>query len=155
MIISDEHRKSFNDFFYSIFKNKDAVDLCLMLIEVAHVWDDLIDKDRDVSDDEINLVFTHLIHRIPKNPIYRAIPSLPDHMLGIYLSWRDATTIEGGEHTEEDLNKCYMLRAELYGVFAVIAYYVCGDEASRAIGPAIRRFYGEKLSDFKEGFSNA
>lgn len=155
MILNEEHRDSFLSAFNYFFENNDASSLCLMLLEVAHIWDDLIDKDAEISPDDINTVFRYLIYDIPINPIYRRIPSLPDHMLSIFLQWRDATKIETNSPADDDLNKCYMLRAGIYDIFSVIAYFLRGDKVSQEIGPAIRRLYGEKLAEYKEEFKDA
>lgn len=155
MVIPLEHKQTFIDFFTSVYSNSNAVNLSMMLIEVAHIWDDLIDKDNPVSDDDINLAFRYLIYDIPINPIYRAIPSLPDHMLNVYLRWRDATVMERNNPTDHDLEKCFMLRAGIYDIFAIIAFYIAGDEASKAIGPSIRRLYGETMAELKKEFNHA
>lgn len=155
MILSKEHRDSFLSAFDYFFDNADASNLCLMLLEVAHIWDDLIDKDKVVDSDDINTVFRYLVYDIPINPIYRRIPSLPDYMLNVYLQWRDATSIESGSPSDDDLNKCYVLRAGIYDIFSIVAYFMRGDEASKEIGPSIRRLYGEKLTEYKEEFINA
>lgn len=42
-------------------------DLCY----VAHLWDDLIDKDKTRSDDDINKAFILVFINIPSNPFYR------------------------------------------------------------------------------------
>lgn len=155
MILSKEHRESFVLAFNYFFNDDDASDLCLMLLEVAHIWDDLIDKDVDISPDDINTVFRYLIYDIPINPVYRRIPSLPDHMLSVFLQWRDATTIENNAPSDDDLNKCYILRAAIYDIFSVVAYYLRGDQVAKEIGPAIRKLYGEKLETYKEEFQYA
>lgn len=49
----------------------DAVRLLDDLGVVAHIWDDLIDKDKPVSDAMINLAFECALLHIPMNPVYR------------------------------------------------------------------------------------
>jgi len=155
MILEQRHRDTFTSAFDYFFEDNDASNLCLMLLEVAHIWDDMVDKDKDISPDNINTVFKYLVYDIPINPIYRRIPSLPDHMLSVYLQWRDATNIENDGPSDDDLNKCYVLRAGIYDIFSVIAYYLRGDTIAKEIGPAIRRLYGETLDVYKEEFKNA
>lgn len=155
MILEQHHREAFISAFEYFFDNRGASDLCLMLLEVAHIWDDMIDRDKDIDPDDINTVFKYLIYDIPVNPVYRRIPSLPDHMLSVYLQWRDATSMENNAPSDDDLNKCYVLRAAIYDIFSVIAYYLRGDKVAKEIGPAIRRLYGETLDVYKEEFKNA
>lgn len=156
MIISNEHREAFVTFFMEIFQNDEATKLAMMFVEVANVWDDIVDGDNEyLEHDDINKAFRYLVYDIPKNRIYQAIPSLPDHWLNVYLRWRDSDDIECGYHSEDDLNKCYMLRAGLYDLFSIIAWYLRGDDEMKTIGPMIRRFYGETLEQYKEEFINA
>ena len=43
---------------HALFKgNDDAVQLVLMLREISHTWDDLIDKDKPVADTQIHRAF--------------------------------------------------------------------------------------------------
>ena len=51
--------------------NADALALFEAFVEVAHLWDDLIDKDKEVTGDQINRVFTLCLTVIPYNPVFR------------------------------------------------------------------------------------
>ena len=128
--------------------NAQASRLILMMFEVAHVWDDLIDNDNpDLSKEDINKAFRYLIYDIPMNPIYRMIPSLPDHWLNVYLRWRDATAMEAEE--KPDIDKTYMLRAGLYDIPIIIAYHLYGDDHAKQIGPSVRKLYGETIESLR------
>lgn len=152
-IISDEHRKAFLFAFSEYYKGEQsAINLSIMLLEVVHVWDDFIDGD-PVAPENIDRVFRYLIYDIPVNPVYKLIPSLPDHMLNVYLRWRDATAME--KEKTPDLEKTYMLRAGIYDIFILIAHHLYGEEWSRDVGVKVRKMYGETLSSLKEEFKNA
>jgi len=148
-----EHRESFYLAFQEFYSgNQDAIALSFMLLEVAHVWDDLIDED-EVSKENIDKVFKYLIYDIPMNPIYKMIPGINSHLLNIFLRWRDATAMESKENP--DLEKTYMLRAGIYDIFSIITYYLLGDEKAKEMGPKIRALYGETLEGLKEEFNHA
>jgi hypothetical protein len=150
-LITSDQRQAFYNAFHRFYKgNESAISLSMMLIDSLHVWDDLIDGD-EVSSDNVNRVFRYLIYDIPLNPVYRLIPGMPDHLLNVYLRWRDATEMEAEE--KPDLEKTYMLRAGLYDIFSLIAYHLCGDDWSQKIGPDIRKLYGETLDDLKGEFN--
>ena len=53
--------------------NKAALNLFFSLVDLMQIWDDLIDKDRDVSQQEINNVFLTALVYIPANPFYQSI----------------------------------------------------------------------------------
>ena len=150
-LITKDQKQSFYNAFHRFYKgNESAISLSMMLLEVCHVWDDIVDGD-PVTTDDVNRVFRYLIYDIPINPVYKAIPSMPDHLLNIYLKWRDATAMEAEENP--DLEKTYMLRASLYDMFSMIAFYLYGDEWAKEIGPSVRKLYGETLDDLRREFN--
>jgi hypothetical protein len=48
--------------------NTDALNLFHHLVELIHIWDDLIDKDKPVSDEQINKAFLIALVYMPSNP---------------------------------------------------------------------------------------
>lgn len=148
--------KEFADFFRYIYKgDKGAIHISNMLLNIAHTWDDIIDKDKPVSDKSVNQAFREAVFEIQQNPLWHQC-GLSHHVLNCYLRWRDANTIEKSkEMTDNDLHKCYMLRAGIYDVFVIIAYYLYGDEWVEEVGPVVRRFYGETLEEYMTEMRNA
>ena len=53
--------------------NQDALNMYRMLVDLAHTWDDLIDKDGNVPEDHINNAFLIALVYMPANPFYRLI----------------------------------------------------------------------------------
>jgi hypothetical protein len=51
--------------------NRAALDLYQKLVFIAHLWDDLIDKDKEVNPDDINQAFEFALVHIPTNAFYR------------------------------------------------------------------------------------
>ena len=94
---------------------------------------------------------------IPRNPFFlRHTFDLTGIHLDIYLAWRDATAIEREKApSDDDLAKCYMLRAGLYSLFARIAFIIGGDAWSQEVGVEIRRFYGEAFMEYMKEMTNA
>lgn len=145
--MNDEQKNAFYAAFHRFYKgDQHAINLSFMLLEVAHVWDDFIDGD-PVEPEKTNQAFRFLIYDIPMNPVYRMIPSMNDHLLNVYLRWRDATAME--LEPEPDFEKTYMLRAGIYDIFSLIAYHLHGDEWARQIGPEVRKLYGETVASLK------
>ena len=150
MIFSDEERQAFDALFECIYKgDKDAKALSFEILELVHIWDDLYDKDRDVPPEEVNKAFFSAIYGLQSNRMYQAC-NLGVHMLNVILRWQDANVLECENKIDDDLNKAYMLRAGVYDLFPVIAYHIHGMEWAQHIGPAVRRFYGETLNEFKK-----
>ena len=52
--------------------NKDAVNFINMLFDAVELWDDLIDKDNEISDDFINRGFAELMFGLPASDWFAA-----------------------------------------------------------------------------------
>lgn len=146
--MNQEHIESFSILFDHIYKgDKNAAQLSFKLLDISHVWDDLVDGD-PVSPDKINSTFLACLFELQQNPLW--FPAgLNFHVLNVYLRWRDANSIEADKSaSDDDLLKCYMLRAGIYDLFVVIAYYLYGDDWAKEVGPIVRKHYGEKPADY-------
>lgn len=122
--------------------NSDAVILCLDYFTVCHIWDDLIDKDKPISDADVSVAFKTLVHKIPNNPFYKLYTNeLTPVLMSVIMQWEDANVLDHGN--ENDKDKAYMLRAGMYNLISHIALICGGYEWAQEIGPEIRRLYGE------------
>lgn len=148
MILSDEHIESFGQLFNVIYKGDPyATDLSFKLLNLAHVWDDLIDKDSPVGDEDINGVFLDTV-MLQDNPLWVRC-GMHHHVLNVYLRWHDSDKMERDPaSTHDDLIKCYMLRAGVYDIFVVLAFHLHGREWASEVGPMVRKFYGETPEEF-------
>lgn len=63
--------------------NDHALQMYRLLIDLAHTWDDLIDKDKDVSERDINRAFLTCLFQLQMNPVYRQIQ---DAILPMWLT---------------------------------------------------------------------
>lgn len=57
---------------YFLKSDKHALLFCLDLLYIASTWDDLIDRDKDITPEKINQAFIKSIALIPQNPFYIA-----------------------------------------------------------------------------------
>ena len=140
---------------YWLSGNTNAIVFCLNMIKTIHVWDDLIDKDNKLTDEEINSAFTFLMVDMPLNPFYVLHQrDLAPMMNNIILKWHTANVFEK-EKESGDVDKAYMLRAELYQLFVLCATLIGGREWGRDMSILIWRFYGESLTELKTEVKNA
>ena len=154
-LIEKEHLESFGILFDHIYKgDEEAKKLSFEILEFVHIWDDLYDKDKEVSPNQVNYAFFNAIYSFQKNPLWQRC-NITEHMLGVVLRWKAANVLEAEHKSEDDLNKAYMLRAGIYDVFVVIAFHLYGDAWAEEVTPVIYRFYGEKLQQFKEEIKHA
>ena len=128
--------------------NIDAVRFCKDLIALIHVWDDLIDRDVERTDNEINDAFRIALIEIPSNPFYRAYQNhfIP-LIMNCILQWEDANKMEAGDDLDNK-KMAWMLRASVVQIISYCAFIIGGMEWSRKIGVSIREMYEEKLEDF-------
>ena len=135
--------------------NEQAVRFCIDLTYIAHLWDDLVDKDKERTDDEINTAFRIALVDIPVNPFYLDnISELRPLMMNAILQWQDANYLEikGDYH---DQHMAYMLRASFLQIFNYCAYLCGGPDWIKEIGPEMRRIYEEDLFEYLKEFENA
>lgn len=130
-------------------KNKEAVAFCMDVVAIAHAWDDLVDKDKDLSTAQINDAFFHAMFGIRMNPFYQKYQAyIEPVMINAILQWQDANTLETG--TDHEKHMAYMLRASILQLFNFCAYLVGGFQYAREVGPAMRNLYEETLESFME-----
>lgn len=149
-VLSNADRMEFTGAFQRWFQgNVHAMSLGIMLLDVAHVWDDLIDKEA-VPDSAVNGAFCALLLDLPRNPFWQENwAMLLGALEGAYLMWSAANVLEQGQE-RADLEKAFVLRAGIYQVFTVIARVIGGREWAAQVAPEIWRAYGERLEGFME-----
>ncbi len=132
-----------------------AIVFCLDMIKAIHLWDDLIDKDSKIEDKDINDVFTFLMVDMPLNPFYvRYQRDIAPMMNTIILKWHTANVFEK-EKEVNDVEKAYMLRAELYQLFVLCATLIGGREWGREMSVHIWRLYRESVKELKKEVQDA
>jgi len=134
---------------YFLQGNLHAVRFCVDLTYIAHVWDDLYDRDKERTGQEINDAFRIALVDIPANPFYlQNITQLWPLMMSAILQWQDANVLEKG--SRHDKQMAYMLRASFLQIFNYAAYLVGGPDWARQIGPGLRRMYEESFQSFSK-----
>jgi len=139
---------TFNVLFDNIYKgNRQASELSFLLLNIVHTWDDLVDKDKPVSEAQINRAFLDATVRLTMNPLWDS--HIASNFMNVYLRWSTANAIErDNASTHNDLAKAWMLRASVYDIFVLIAHKLYGIEWAEEVGPVVHKYYGETLSDF-------
>lgn len=147
--------ESFDKLFNYIYKGDEiATKLSKDLLTLVHTWDDLIDKDKPVEDNEINRAFIIAIFDLGSNPYFTE--AIKANFYNVYLRWNDANDIEADEKaTDNQLAMAWMLRAGLYDLFVLIAGQLYGRQWAEEIGVLVRNYYGEPLEGFIEEVRNA
>jgi hypothetical protein len=128
--------------------NPDAISYCLLILRIAHTWDDLIDRDKVVSDDTIHTAFWAALIDLPQNPFYaqhfhRLHPIM---QVGI-LSWKTATTLERSATYEHKL-MAFSLRCAICDVITMCALILGGPRWAEMVHGEIQTSYPETVSEY-------
>lgn len=117
--------------------NQDALNMYRMFVDLAHLWDDLVDKDKDVSQAEINNAFLICLVYLQANPFYLKIQAQVMPMwITVVSAYETANKFEK-DKDEHGLEIAHNLR---YAAGHIVAYavYVCvGPEKAREIMPDV------------------
>lgn len=132
--------KTDREFMLYAFKgNQAAVAFVLMLVRVADVWDNLIDKDAPVSDKDINDAFCILALEMPKNAFYRdhVDELLPVLETGI-LNWMAANALERNCDSGRSIEIAHVIRYGIADVALLVASICGGREWAEDVVPELR-----------------
>lgn len=127
-----------------------AVKLARDMHDIAAVWDDIIDGDKEIVDqkennetqisrDDIHRVFTKALLDIPTNPFFQAWSAqlLPIFRSAI-VNWHIANAYESTGN-RKDLEVGHTLRYAPGDILTTIVAIIGGMEWAIDIGPAMRR----------------
>lgn len=122
---------------YAFRGNEAAIAFIKATHDVAHAWDDLIDKDKPMGDMEIGRAFFTAMVGIPSNPFFQQhADALLPVMAGACFNYQIANRFERG--TQEQKVLAHVLRYAVADVLVHVAFLVGGWEWVAQVGPEIR-----------------
>lgn len=126
----------------------EAFDFLMNVHEIVEVWDDLIDKDKAVSDLALNDTFYRALIVLPRNGFYQRNFSLlnPIFEAGI-LDWFTANALEAKGDTES-LMAARVLRCNLQQLMVMCARVVGGVEWAKRVGLELRTMGVETFAQY-------
>lgn len=117
--------------------DRDAVAFILAVHKVVELWDDLIDKDKDPQDADINAGLYAAMVTLPRNPFYqRHFALLSPLVESAILDWWTANELEtqGGD----GLHTSYILRCSGLALTVMCARIIGGVEWASAVNNELR-----------------
>lgn len=120
-------------------------------VNLAHTWDDMVDRDKPVSADDINRAFLTCLVYLPANPFYRAIQEqiLPMWLV-VVSSYETANTFEKAKDPH-GIEIAHSLR---YAAGSIVAYavHVClGAEKAKEVLPEVwKAMFYERFDDYRK-----
>ena len=136
--------------------NQDALNMYRMMIDLLHTWDDLVDRDKPVAENEINNAFLICLVYLQANPFYRSIQEQIWPMwLTVVSAYETANKFER-DKDEHGLEIAHNLR---YAAGHIVAYavQVCvGYEKAREYMPALwKNVVFERFDEYRKEHLNA
>lgn len=135
--------------------NQDALNMYRAFVDLAHLWDDLIDKDKPVSADEINRAFLTCLVYLPANPFYRHIQEqiLPMWLV-VISSFETANKFEA----DKDPHGIEIAHSLRYAAGNIIAYaiHVCvgAEEAKKVLPDMWKSIFYERFDEYRKEHLN-
>lgn len=142
MNCSEETGSSEQSVLVSVMRgNRAAVDLVSLLAWASQVMDDLIDKDKPVSDEALFKLFWTLTIELPANQFYRQHEAELQPLLAVAIQdWKDATTLERTGDAE-DRHLSFVLRNQLIALAIRCAGLIGGYQWQQEVSIPLRRFF--------------
>lgn len=132
--------------------NKEAVSFLRIIVAVLHFWDDLIDRDKELSDDTINLMMWSALVDLPRNTFYgQNFVALNGLLMNAILNWQVATRFE---REEANLEIAFIIRS-CYIDLATLTALLCGGKAHvEDILPELRvAWHAEGLDGYRKNLT--
>jgi hypothetical protein len=135
--------------------NQDALNVYRMFVDLAHLWDDLVDKDKEVTEDEINNAFLICLVYLPVNPFYR---SIQDQILPMWITVVSAFQTANKFEKDKDAHGIEISHGLRYAAGNIMAYmiHVCvgAEEAKKYLPEMWKAVFYERFDDYRKEHLN-
>jgi hypothetical protein len=126
-----------------------AVAFCVDIIFLAHLIDDLVDRDVERSVEDVKIGFRKLLCDFPNNPFYKQFyPQLSTLMASTYMMWLDSTSLEKG--SEEERFICFQIRNTTMNIVHHCILLVGGVDWAQEQGVAFWKLFAPKQEKLEE-----
>lgn len=118
--------------------NSDAIAFILAIHEIVELWDDLIDKDNEISDATVNGAFYTALIGLPRNRFYSAhFVELNPILDQAIIDWQTATAFEA-RNNGDDVRRSYVLRSGFVALTVMAAKIIAGLDWAMHVNIEIR-----------------
>lgn len=135
--------------------NVDAFNMYRMFIDLAHVWDDMVDKDKDLTEDQANNAFLICLVYLPSNPFYQKIQR---DIMPMWISVVSAYQTANGFEKAKDEHGIEIAHNLRYAAGHIIAYAVnvcVGSEKAKEVLPELwKDIVFERFDDYRKEHLN-
>lgn len=120
---------------------EDGAKCIVLLSTVSETWDDLIDRDKPVSGEEVTNAFLITLVQLDLNPFWKMYKSylFPVMVVGIN-AWLDANYINEHKADRKHLMLAFYIRNYAAELVQIAAFCVGGFEHMRKVSLEVREF---------------
>lgn len=136
--------------------NQEAIDIYNMFVDLAHTWDDLVDKDKDVTEDQINHAFMVCLVHLPSNNVYRQLQHIFIPMWSMVISaYKVANKFERNKD-EHGVEIAHGLRYAAGHMISQLVTYCVGPQKADEVMPEIwKDIFAERWDEYRKEHLNA
>jgi purine-cytosine permease-like protein len=131
--------------------NQDALNMYRLFMNLLHTWDDLVDKDKEVTETGINSAFLIALVCLPANPFYR---SIQDKILPMWITVVSAYETANKFERDKDEHGIEIAHTLRYAAGHIVAYavQVCvGIDKAREILPEVwKNIVFERYEEYRK-----
>ena len=131
--------------------NQDALNVFRMFVDLSHLWDDLVDKDKEATEDEINNAFLICLVYLPVNPFYR---SIQDQILPMWITVVSSFQTANKFERDKDAHGVEIAHGLRYAAGNIVAYMMCvcvGAEKAKEFLPDMwKNVFFERYEDYRK-----
>ena len=131
--------------------NENALRMFNAFVDLAHVWDYLVDKDKPISADDINRAFLTCLVYLPANPFYR---SIQNEILPMWVTVVSAYETANFFEANKDAHGIEIAHGLRYAAGNIMAYavFVCvGAEKAKEFLPEMwKAIFYERFDDYRK-----
>ena len=146
-LTSDRRQEVLEKLGYFLKGDQQAIKLCIELLFIGHLWDDLIDKDKPRTDQEINQAFTWALGEIPINPYFPGVYHLIRNAIN---QWQSANELASGNEDEKLMS--FLIRNALMEVVHYMMFLVGGPQWIQDNGADFWRYFSQGMAGQYQGF---
>ena len=136
--------------------NQDALNMYRMFVDLAHTWDDLVDKDKEANEFEVNNAFLICLVYLQANPFYK---SIQEQVMPMWLTVVSAYETANKFERDKDAHGIEIAHNLRYASGHIVAYavHVCvGPEKAREFLPEVwKGVVFERFEEYRKEHLNA
>jgi len=131
--------------------NQDALSMFRMFVTLAHTWDDLVDKDKETTEDAINTAFLICLVYLPVNSFYQTIQrDIMPMWISIVSAYQTANRFEKNKD-EHGVEIAHVLRYAAGNIIAYAVHVCVGPEKAAEYMPDVwKAIVVERFDEYRK-----